>query len=152
MRGINRRQFGMAAGSAGLALAAGSRRSLAQAEPLKIRVGWVVIPASTAPLVLEKKDVLVHYGKSYVLETTRFEGTPPVITALAGGQVDIGPLAFSSFGLAIENAHLDDLRVICDEDGDFANPIEPSCRGGAKIADAIVNFVQGGSRSEVIAK
>ena len=115
MRGMNRRQFGMVVGSAGMALAAGSRRSLAQAEPLKIRVGWVVIPASTAPLVLEKKDVLAHYGKSYVLEATRFEGTPPVITALAGGQVDVGPLAFSSFALAIENAHLDDLRVICDE-------------------------------------
>jgi len=115
MRGMNRRQFGIAAGSAGMALAAGSRQGLAQAEPLKIRVGWVVIPASTAPLVLEKKDVLAHYGKSYVLEATRFEGTPPVITALAGGQVDVGPLAFSSFGLAIENAHLDDLRVICDE-------------------------------------
>lgn len=117
-RGMNRRQFGMAAGSAGLALAAGSRQSPAQAEPLKIRVGWVVIPASTAPLVLEKKDVLAHYGKSYVLEATRFEGTPPVITALAAGQLDIGPLAFSSFGLAIENARLDDLRVICDETQD----------------------------------
>ncbi len=85
---------------------------------MKIRVGWVVVPASTAPLVLEKKDVLAHYGKSYVIEATRFEGTPPVITALAAGQLDIGPLAFSSFGLAIENAHLDDLRVICDETQD----------------------------------
>jgi hypothetical protein len=27
-----------------------------------------------------------------------------------------------------------DLRLICDEDADFANPIEPSARGGAKIA------------------
>jgi NitT/TauT family transport system substrate-binding protein len=115
---MNRRQFGMVVGSAGMALAAGSRRSLAQAEPLKIRVGWVVIPASTAPLVLEKKDVLAHYGTSYVIEATRFEGTPPVITALAAGQLDIGPLAFSSFGLAIENAHLDDLRVVCDETQD----------------------------------
>jgi lysophospholipase L1-like esterase len=30
-----------------------------------------------------------------------------------------------------------DLRLICDEDEDFANPIEPSVRGGAKIAAAI---------------
>jgi hypothetical protein len=29
-----------------------------------------------------------------------------------------------------------DLRLICDEDEDFANPIEPSVRGGAKIAAA----------------
>ncbi len=75
----------------------------------------MVIPASLAPLVLEKKDILKHFGQSYVAEATRFEGTPPVITALASGDLDIGPLAFSSFGLAIQNAHMDDLRVISDE-------------------------------------
>jgi hypothetical protein len=31
-----------------------------------------------------------------------------------------------------------DLRLICNEDEDFANPIEPSVRGGAKIAAAVV--------------
>lgn len=114
-RSINRRQFSIAVASSAAAAAAGRRRAWAQAEPVKIRIGWVVVPASTAPLVLEKKDILKHYGKSYVAEATRFEGTPPVITALAAGQLDIGPLAFSSLGLAIENAHMDDLRVICDE-------------------------------------
>ncbi len=120
VQAISRRQFGiravsMGAASASAGLAAGSRRLLAQAAPVKIRIGWVVVPASTAPLVLEKKDILKHFGQSYVAEATRFEGTPPVITALAAGQLDVGPLAFSSFGLAIENAHMDDLRVICDE-------------------------------------
>ncbi len=33
-----------------------------------------------------------------------------------------------------------DLRIVCDEDADFANPIEPSVRGGAKIARAILGF------------
>ena len=116
---IDRRQFGIGGLAAGGAIAAGAlptgSRALAQAAPLKIRVGWVVVPASTAPLVLEKKELLKHFGKSYVAEATRFEGTPPVITALAAGELDVGPLAFSSFGLAIENARLDDLRVICDE-------------------------------------
>src|SRR6201995_5563805 len=111
---VNRRKFGLGAVAAGTAIAAG-RPARAQATPVKIRVGWVVVPASLAPLILEKKDILKHYGKSYVAEATRFEGTPPVITALAAGQLDVGPLAFSSFGLAIENAHMDDLRVICDE-------------------------------------
>jgi sulfonate transport system substrate-binding protein len=118
----NRRQFGRsvaltaaAGAAAGMTLAAAGQSAFAQAAPVKIRIGWVVIPASTAPLVLEKKDILAHYGKSYIAEATRFEGTPPVITALAAGQLDIGPLAFSSFGLAIDNAHMDDLRVICDE-------------------------------------
>jgi len=35
---------------------------------------------------------------------TRFEGTSPVIPALAAGELDIGSLAFSSFALAIQNA------------------------------------------------
>ena len=33
-----------------------------------------------------------------------------------------------------------DLRLICDDDRDFANPIEPSVHGGAKIARAILSF------------
>jgi sulfonate transport system substrate-binding protein len=110
---LNRREF--AALAAGTALAAAGRPARAQTAPVKIRVGWVVVPASLAPLVLEKKDILKHFGHSYVAEATRFEGTPPVITALASGELDIGPLAFSSFGLAIQNAHMDDLRVISDE-------------------------------------
>ncbi len=34
-----------------------------------------------------------------------------------------------------------DLRLICDEDVDYANPIEPSARGGAKIATAVGELV-----------
>ena len=35
-----------------------------------------------------------------------------------------------------------DLRLICSEPADYANPIEPSSRGGEKIARAIAGFVQ----------
>jgi lysophospholipase L1-like esterase len=34
-----------------------------------------------------------------------------------------------------------DLRLVCDRDEDFANPIEPSVRGGEKIAAAIARLV-----------
>ncbi|MHC2017200.1 SGNH/GDSL hydrolase family protein [Methylobacterium sp. CM6247] len=34
-----------------------------------------------------------------------------------------------------------DLRVLCNEDADFANPIEPSVKGGQKIAKAIAAFL-----------
>jgi hypothetical protein len=47
-----------------------------------------------------------------------------------------------------------DLRLICDEDGDYANPIEPSVQGGDKMARAIFALVSGGAgrqRSLVIA-
>ena len=45
-----------------------------------------------------------------------------------------------------------DLRLICTEEGDYANPIEPSARGGEKIAQTIVDLVEHrftGGRTEV---
>jgi hypothetical protein len=34
-----------------------------------------------------------------------------------------------------------DLRFVCTEQGDYANPLEPSAQGGEKIAQAIVRLV-----------
>jgi hypothetical protein len=47
-----------------------------------------------------------------------------------------------------------DLRIICDDDRDFANPIEPSVHGGAKIAAAILKFAtaEPGHSPRVIAR
>jgi hypothetical protein len=48
-----------------------------------------------------------------------------------------------------------DLRVLCGEDADYANPIEPSVQGGEKIAAAIAAFLReeaGQSRGLVIAR
>jgi len=36
-----------------------------------------------------------------------------------------------------------DLRIVCDENSDYANEIEPSEKGGGKIADVIVRLVGG---------
>lgn len=36
-----------------------------------------------------------------------------------------------------------DLRLICNEDADYANEIEPSVRGGEKITDAILKLLTG---------
>ena len=85
------------------------------AEPVKIRASWTVPVANWASLLLEKKDLAKHLGQSYVLEDVRFNGTPPMITALAAGEIEIGDLAYSSIALAVENAGMDDLRVISDE-------------------------------------
>src|SRR4051812_15641212 len=41
----------------------------------------------------------------------------------------------------LDGLTLIDLRLICDEDDDFANPIEPSVKGGSKIAQAITRFL-----------
>jgi hypothetical protein len=53
-----------------------------------------------------------------------------------------------------EGLPLIDLRLICSEDEDYANPIEPSAKGGEKIAAAIARLVSdedADSRSVVIA-
>jgi len=86
----------------------------ASAEPLKITEGWVA-PGNWASIWLQKKDLAKHFGKSYVMVPEHFVGTPPMITALANNQVDIANLAYSTLGIAIENAGLDDLRIVSDE-------------------------------------
>ena len=45
-----------------------------------------------------------------------------------------------------------DLRLICNEDEDYANPIEPSAKGGAKMAAAISRLITGsiGDQSQSI--
>ena len=85
------------------------------AEPLKIRMSWVAPVTNWASIWLEKKDLAKHFGRSYVVEPIQFQGTPPMITALANNQIEISNLAYSTLGIAIENAGLTDLRIVADE-------------------------------------
>jgi ABC-type nitrate/sulfonate/bicarbonate transport system substrate-binding protein len=87
----------------------------ARAEPVKIRLAWVTPVATWGSLLLEKKDLAKHLGQSYVLEPVRFQGTPLMITAMANNELEIGNLAYSTFALAVQNAKMDDLRIIADE-------------------------------------
>jgi ABC-type nitrate/sulfonate/bicarbonate transport system substrate-binding protein len=107
----------LAALAAFLLLAVGIARA---DEPVKIRAGWLVVPNMIFPLMPLKPDVLRHYGKSYVLDLIHFTGTPPQITALAANEIDLSPLSFSAFGLAVTNAKLSDLRILADglQDGE----------------------------------
>src|SRR6476660_10343420 len=87
----------------------------ARAEPLLIRNSYVVPVSNWQPLIVEKKDLAKHWGKSYVMEAVRYQGTPPMITALANGELEVANLAYSTLGIAIGNAGISDLRVIADE-------------------------------------
>src|SRR6202011_5811864 len=69
-------------------------------EPVKIRIGWVVPITDWALFMVEKRDLMRHAGRSYVLEPVRFASSPMVITAMAGNDLDIGNLAFSTLALA----------------------------------------------------
>ena len=83
-------------------------------EPLKLRVGWAVVPAQLTSVLWAKPEVLKHYGKSYTVEAIHFRGSTPQITGLAAGELDLAALAFSSFALAIQNAHMEDIRAVSD--------------------------------------
>jgi ABC-type nitrate/sulfonate/bicarbonate transport system substrate-binding protein len=95
--------------------ALGLTAAAAKAEPVKIRMSWVAPLANWASILLEKKDLMQHLGKSYTLETIHFRGTPPQITALANNELEVASLAYSSFPIAVANAGLSDLQVVADE-------------------------------------
>jgi sulfonate transport system substrate-binding protein len=100
--------------AAAVALGALAAIGSAQADPVKLRIAWIV-PAGDAPLaLLGKPGIAQHEGKSYTLEFTHFTATPPMISAISAGEVDLVPFAFSSFALAVENARLEDLRILAD--------------------------------------
>lgn len=84
---------------------------------------------------------VLEHGRPTALCTIYYPRFPdPVVQRLA-------VTALTVFNDAIQRAAFEvgvpllDLRLICDEDADYANPIEPSSRGGARIADAIVRVV-----------
>jgi len=106
----------LAAALGGVLLMAGG----SSAEPVKIRASYAVPVANWAPILEIKKDLAKHWGTSYTLEAVRYQGTPPMITALANNELEIANLAYSTFGLAIQNAGLDDLTIIADEFQDAA--------------------------------
>jgi sulfonate transport system substrate-binding protein len=87
----------------------------ANCEPAKIRISWVAVPNNLPPLFMLKPEMMKHAGTSYTVDPIRFPGTPQSVAALASGDLDIALLTFSSFPLAIQNAGLQDLRVISDE-------------------------------------
>jgi ABC-type nitrate/sulfonate/bicarbonate transport system substrate-binding protein len=85
------------------------------ADPVKIRLSWVAPVTNWGSIMLEKKELAQHLGKSYTLEPIRYPGTPPMVTALANGELEVSNLAYSTLAIAIENAGMDDLRIVADE-------------------------------------
>ncbi len=100
----------LAALSAALALGAGA----ACAEPLTIRAGWVNTPATMSPLLFQKRDILRHYGKVYVVEPVKFSGSTGVLKALHSGQLEIGAVSYSNIGAGIVQQGIADLRIVAD--------------------------------------
>jgi sulfonate transport system substrate-binding protein len=95
-----------------LAIAGGASHA---ADLVKIHMAYVVPVSNIASILFAKEGVAKHLGKTYEFEGVRFQGTPPMITAMATGDLEIGLLAYSTLGLAVQNAGLSDARIIADE-------------------------------------
>ncbi|MGA8612399.1 MAG: ABC transporter substrate-binding protein [Xanthobacteraceae bacterium] len=89
--------------------------SVARADPVQIRVAWVAPISNWISIWLDKKDLAKHFGQSYVFAPVHFAGTPPMVTAIANNEVEIGDLAYSTLPIAIKNAGMDDIRIISDD-------------------------------------
>ncbi len=87
----------------------------ANAQPVKIRAAYVVPVANWPSILFEKQGIARHMGKSYTYEAVHFQGTPQMITAIANNELEIADFAFASLAIAVQNAGMDDLRVIADE-------------------------------------
>ncbi len=98
----------------GMVLAAASIAST-QAEPVKIRLSYIVPVSNWATMLFQKPELAHHLGKSYTFETVHFQGTPELITALNVGEIEIANLGFTTLPIAINNAGMRDLRIISDE-------------------------------------
>jgi sulfonate transport system substrate-binding protein len=92
----------------------------ARADPLAIRVAWTQGPAQLLPLLLEKKDLFAHERTSYTVETVAFAQSATALRAMAAGKIDFEALSPIEFAVAVENAGLDDLRIVAEEFRDGA--------------------------------
>lgn len=120
-----------------LAVLPGASRAEA---PLRLRIAWAAVPGQLAPVLYQKQDLLKHYGKSYIVEPVRVPGSGQQLTALAANELEIAQFAPAAFALALQNAHMDDLRIIGDATRDGHEDYHT--RKFAVLADGPIHTVE----------
>jgi hypothetical protein len=112
---------------------------------------------SAAEVLNRLADVAEVFESDYLrmLDSLLAAGKPAAVSTIYYPRMEdalvqrLAVAALSTFNDVITRAAfaaglpLLDLRLICNEDSDYANPIEPSEAGGEKIARAIVRLVYG---------
>ncbi len=110
---------------------------------------------SFAEVLASLAQIAEGFEREYrrMLEAVLERGLPTVVCTIYNGRFpDPIMQTLTSTALTVFNdvitqqaflagVPLIDLRLICTEDADYANPIEPSSQGGDKIARAIVRAV-----------
>src|ERR671910_2211534 len=138
-----------------LIVSAGGNDALGHIDFLGAPVG------STAEALLGLADIAAGFERRYhdMLEGVLARGLPTAICTIYYPRFPDATLqkvaitALAVFNDCIIRAALVhelpllDLRFVCTEEGDYADPIEPSSRGGGKIASAVVEVKERGSGS-----
>lgn len=88
--------------------------SAAKADPVQIRLAYIVPVSNWATMLFQKPGLARHLGKSYTFEAVHYQGTPLLVQAHAANELEIGDHGYSSLVFSIVNAGLD-MRVIADE-------------------------------------
>jgi hypothetical protein len=132
-----------------LVLSVGGNDALGQASVLRERAGSVglamaMLDAAREPFRRDYRltlNALVATGLPVTVCTIYDANYPPpegrVITAALSLFNDV--ITREAF---VRGLSLIDLRLICDTPEDYANPLEPSARGGAKIAAAVAAMLR----------
>jgi lysophospholipase L1-like esterase len=105
--------------------------------------------SSEALLNLGKHAQSFERGYRSAIDLVRKLGQPMTICTIYNGNLSgeegaaarVALMAFNDVILRVafeSQVRVIDLRLVCTEPADYANPIEPSVRGGEKIARAIV--------------
>ncbi len=82
-------------------------------EPVTIKIGWAQAPGHMAPILYQNKSILKHFGKTYIAEPIRFQGSTPQIQAMATGELNIAAFGATAMVAAATNARLD-VKIVAD--------------------------------------
>jgi lysophospholipase L1-like esterase len=147
-----------------LVVSVGGNDALRRQDVLDLRV------RSVAEALLRFAEVRDEFARDYraMLDAVLGRGLPAAVCTIYDPRFPdptrqrVAVAALAAFNDVItreafgRGLPLIDLRLICSEDTDYANPIEPGARGGAKFASAIAELLSrhefARRRSEVFAR
>lgn len=130
-------------------------------------LGYAHLLGAPVTSVAEGVDVLARAQEEFegayraMLDTVLGEGLPTAVCTIYDTRItEPSPRvvrgALSLFDDVITRAAFAagvtvlDLRLVCSEDDDYANPIEPSVHGGHKIAQVVARWVVGEARGSTV--
>ena len=156
--GVGRQLRGLPRDASHLVVSAGGNDALGFSSILGDR------PDSVAGALALLAEVLDEFAERYeaMLDGLTATGLPVAVCTIYDTPTTAPQHRAIATGIALFNDRITraafrrgvpvvDLRLVCDDDGDYANPIEPSAQGGEKIAAAIAALVTdpGRQRSSV---